>query len=227
MEIGADRISLYSSPLETRTGSHTLLYKAADSYLSGGKGNGGPKEQRRIPPGPSSAWRLGKGEHGKPYFPDAPDVHFSISHSGAFWVCAFSDRPVGIDLQVHGGKRRDRDAADAAHDMNRIAERFFHPAERRYLQRHTCDIPEKMEQDFYDIWAAKESYVKYTGNGIGESFRTFSVSDGYRILFRADSSSAPQAMLRFLPFDDRYSLCICAEQIGEIEWHPARICGTW
>ena len=38
-------------------------------------------------------------ERGKPYFPHAPQLHFSISHSGAYWSCALSDQTVGFDLQ--------------------------------------------------------------------------------------------------------------------------------
>ena len=38
-------------------------------------------------------------EYGKPYLLNYPDVHFNISHSGEYVVCAVSDMPVGIDIQ--------------------------------------------------------------------------------------------------------------------------------
>lgn len=38
-------------------------------------------------------------EHGKPYLPDYSDVHFNISHSEKYVVCAVSDKPVGVDIQ--------------------------------------------------------------------------------------------------------------------------------
>lgn len=36
---------------------------------------------------------------GKPYFPDRPDLCFSLSHSRGFVVCALHDRPVGVDVE--------------------------------------------------------------------------------------------------------------------------------
>ena len=41
------------------------------------------------------------GIHGKPYFPSHPHVHFSVSHTGRLWVCAFADAEVGCDVQEY------------------------------------------------------------------------------------------------------------------------------
>ena len=41
-----------------------------------------------------------RAEKGKPYFPDFPAVHFNLSHSHGAAVCALSDAPVGIDIEV-------------------------------------------------------------------------------------------------------------------------------
>lgn len=38
-------------------------------------------------------------EKGKPYFDGLPGIFFSISHSGDFAACAFSDEEVGCDIQ--------------------------------------------------------------------------------------------------------------------------------
>ena len=40
-----------------------------------------------------------KDKNGKPYFDSKPDIHFSISHSGDYAMCAFSDNPIGADIQ--------------------------------------------------------------------------------------------------------------------------------
>ena len=37
-------------------------------------------------------------EHGKPYAAGL-DVHFSISHSGNYAVCAVSDKEIGVDVE--------------------------------------------------------------------------------------------------------------------------------
>lgn len=36
---------------------------------------------------------------GKPFFPDRPDICFSLSHSRGAAVCALHDRPVGVDVE--------------------------------------------------------------------------------------------------------------------------------
>ena len=40
-----------------------------------------------------------KGPHGKPYLVNHPKIHYNISHSGRFVLCAISGVPVGIDIQ--------------------------------------------------------------------------------------------------------------------------------
>ncbi|MCI8464356.1 MAG: 4'-phosphopantetheinyl transferase superfamily protein [Lachnospiraceae bacterium] len=107
-------------------------------------------------------WRIARTKRGKPYFPEQPDLHFSISHSGDFWVCAFSERPVGVDIQKHV-KRAGESQTQAAARLARMAERFFHPEETAWVMEY----PYKR---FFQIWTAKESYVKYTGEGIGAGF---------------------------------------------------------
>ena len=41
---------------------------------------------------------IAANENGQPYLTAAPDVHFSLSHSAAWAVCAVSDHPVGVDI---------------------------------------------------------------------------------------------------------------------------------
>lgn len=38
-------------------------------------------------------------EYGKPYIPALPDMHFNISHSGRWIVCAVDSKPIGIDIE--------------------------------------------------------------------------------------------------------------------------------
>ena len=93
--------------------------------------------------------------YGKPYFPSHPDVHFSVSHTGTLWVCAFADKEVGLDVQEH------RETDDPAR-LARLAKRWFSDGERRVLDE--CGY---QPAEFYRIWARKEAYVKFTGDGIG------------------------------------------------------------
>ena len=38
-------------------------------------------------------------ENGKPSFRDHPEIHFSLSHSGDYVMCAISDSPIGCDIE--------------------------------------------------------------------------------------------------------------------------------
>ncbi len=133
-------------------------------------------------------------EKGKPFFSGMPDIHFSISHSGDYWACGFGYSKLGIDLQRHDACRRES-----------IAKRFFHKDEAGYLEARLY-----AEKDFFDLWAKKESYVKYMGEGLGLGFESFSVLDAGKAY-----------ELRVLPFKERYTLCLCAERIGSVKLHFA------
>ena len=43
---------------------------------------------------------LAYGENGKPYLPDRPDTHFSITHSDKWVFLAVADGEIGIDAQT-------------------------------------------------------------------------------------------------------------------------------
>ncbi len=102
---------------------------------------------------PAGIYKVEKDEKGRPYFPDLPDVHFSLAHSGDMAMCGISDAPVGVDIQQHREIKAD------------IARRFFHPAEADHLAKISGV---EYTRDFYALWCLKESYVKYTGGGLSQ-----------------------------------------------------------
>jgi Phosphopantetheinyl transferase len=130
--------------------------------------------------------------HKKPCFAVDIGVHFSVSHSGKYWVCALLSEPIGIDIQQKSNTCQQA-----------IAERFFHPQEYRYLQKNNLE-------GFFDIWTAKESYVKYTGQGIGDGFADFSVINNGRF-----SKQINDVSIQFVPIDADYSMCVCAKDMAE------------
>ena len=96
--------------------------------------------------------------HGKPYFKGENVPYFNLSHSHDYVVCALSDRENGIDIEkIRPGRLR-------------LANRFFHEEEQRYL----ADLQVGQEETFFKIWCLKESFVKYTGNGLGQGLASFS-----------------------------------------------------
>lgn len=113
---------------------------------------------------------MSRGVHGKPYFADS-GIFFNISHSGRYSVCAFGDRELGVDIQEFGGK--------SEADLFRLAEGAYSAYDRMLMEHsHAC------AETFYTLWALKESYLKYTGEGLSGGIDTFSfeLGDPIRIL---------------------------------------------
>ena len=95
---------------------------------------------------------------GKPYFPEHPEVNFSLSHAGRLAVAAFSDVEVGVDVEP-------------PHKVNwRLVERRFH-AEEIVDLRASADP----DRDFTRLWTCKESYLKAMGTGLSAGLSTFCV----------------------------------------------------
>ena len=101
-------------------------------------------------------------EKGKPYFKDKPGIHFSMSHSGSMVMCSAGTKPNGCDIQKIGENK-------AA-----VAKRYFNPLE--YEQLCSISSLKKRNEMFYTMWAAKESYVKMTGEGISSGLDLFCVN---------------------------------------------------
>ena len=78
---------------------------------------------------------------GKPFFPDKPDVHFSLSHAKTHVLCAISDKPVGADIE------------SPRHISERAIQYFSTPEERSLF-------------DPLDLWVLKESYIKLIGSNL-------------------------------------------------------------
>ncbi|MCI5527095.1 MAG: 4'-phosphopantetheinyl transferase superfamily protein [Oscillospiraceae bacterium] len=149
--------------------------------------------------GAEERWPVQESEKGKPFFPLSPETHCSVTHSGDYWLGAFSSEPIGIDLQIHKPGR-----------LAALSRRFFHPEEDRYLQAFGFS-------DFYRVWAAKESFVKFSGEGISGNFGRFSVAGPQGILSRVDG-----LQLRFVPFRCDYTLCVCAKEISSVQLVPGK-----
>lgn len=92
--------------------------------------------------------------YGKPYFANAEDLHFSISHSGEYAMVVLSDKEIGCDIQQ-------------IKNINlSIADRFFTAEERKYV---------KCTENFFRIWTLKESFIKAIGKGLALPLNSFSI----------------------------------------------------
>jgi len=85
-----------------------------------------------------SAPAVATDKNGKPYFPERADVHFSLSHSGKYVMCAISTDKVGADIQK----------SQAISD--KMTTRVFTENELKTA-------------DSLSLWCLKESFIKLKG----------------------------------------------------------------
>ena len=94
--------------------------------------------------------RLSYGKNGKPFLMDRQDLCFNLSHSGNMAVCAFSDRPVGVDIEAY------------RHFENDLVNFAYHQSETDYIRSREKDA----DRAFTKLWTIKESVMKYFGTGV-------------------------------------------------------------
>ena len=125
-----------------------------------------------------------KGEHGKPCFRIHPEIRFNISHSEDLVICAVSDFEIGIDIQEKSRMNTDR-----------IAKKVMSSAEhKKYLESS------ERQDFFYRVWVMKESYVKWTGDGITRELHSLPMNGWHQFLY----------------VDHRYASCVWAKMPLEV-----------
>lgn len=160
-------------------------------------------------------FRVARTQRGKPYFPELPEVRVSVSHSGKYWVCACSGEEVGIDLQEHV-RMQGESIEEASARFRKMAHRFFHPVEAGFVDADSY-------LRFFGVWAARESFVKYTGQGIDAAFSEHCVIPAEESECpRMDGSdeietwSAEGAYFTEMSFRENYTLCVCTRETCRI-----------
>ena len=121
------------------------------------------------------------------------------------------DQQIGVDIQEHA-LLRDETKEQAVLRIRRLARRFFHPSEARYVDGEAQDF-----RRFFRVWAARESFVKYTGQGIDARFSEYClIPEGFGSP-EPDAWQAENVWIREIPFRESYTLCICTSKMCEIE----------
>ena len=102
---------------------------------------------------PSKSLQFAYGDRGKPKLLDCT-LQFNISHSQELALYGVTcERKIGIDLEY----------LKTTTDFKKIARRFFAPRETEYIE---CLSEKKQKQAFFQLWTAKEAYLKATGEGL-------------------------------------------------------------
>lgn len=152
---------------------------------------------------------------GKPYLPNMSDVYVSASHSGDYLVCAVADTEIGVDIQRHEALKNETEDETEAR-LRKLAKRFLHPDESEF-------ITDQPWERFFKVWTAKESYVKYTGSGLEDDIKNFSVlPDDTRALADAAvgvsvSWSAADVWFHQIKIERQYTMCVCTKELVSID----------
>lgn len=143
--------------------------------------------------------RIVTDRRGKPLVHDS-DLRFSASRSADIALFATSwTTDVGVDVEAI------RDGVDG----ERIAARFFSPAEQRALA--SLAAPQQ-QASFFDCWARKEAYAKATGVGIGSPLQSADV-------WLADDRPVPLNgwWIHTVDLAAGFAAAVCAAPLGGIK----------
>lgn len=92
---------------------------------------------------------ISRSRCGKPFFPDCSHIHFSLSHSGLYALCAVGAHPLGVDIEAV----KPRNPA--------LPRKVLTDAEFRWYEENGADW-----SAFYTLWTRKESFCKRQGRGV-------------------------------------------------------------
>lgn len=101
-----------------------------------------------------------KNEFGKEYV-KGRDIYFNVSHTLGLLCSAVSDSEIGVDCETV-----------VERDWEELSERFF--TKREYEAIKASEDP---LDEFIRVWTKKESYVKYTGEGLSRPLNSFDIND--------------------------------------------------
>lgn len=140
---------------------------------------------------------------GKPKVTNYKDIHFNISHSGSWVVCAIDDMPIGIDVELI-----------KPIDIG-VAKRFY--SREEYLKLMMLNEEERMEY-FYKLWTLKESYIKAIGHGLLKDISSCSFDIKTGLINLNSNNKHGKFYFKLERIDKQHFLSACArnEKFGSI-----------
>jgi len=92
-------------------------------------------------------------EHGKPYLPKHPELHFNLSHSGTRALLAVGKtHPLGVDIEKFSDRPYEGIGSHVFSDEENAVLKTIHPSLKPMV--------------FFNFWAQKEAFIKMLGLGL-------------------------------------------------------------
>ena len=141
--------------------------------------------------------KIKKGTHGKPYL-DGIDFQFSLSHSGTYALCAYSDKNIGADLQ-------------------QIKEKIPEKTKKILSKDEEVFLAESAEQErtqlFYRLWARKESLIKWDGRGLRLPLQEISFVKNKTLTDTLEWEGETLYFREYPKINEKYTVCVCRENV--------------
>lgn len=150
----------------------------------------GLKREYGIPELP----RIERRKQGKPFFPEFPGICFNYSHCQKGVLCGIHTSEIGVDMER------------IVQYKERLARRICHPEELKLLE-----LTARKDELMTRIWTCKESFLKYTGQGIRSDLRLLNCSGCAEGSFQLDKNR----ILSCLEMDFGFAVC-CRGDYGDV-----------
>jgi 4'-phosphopantetheinyl transferase len=135
------------------------------------------------------------GEKGKPHIENLENLHFNISHSGHYVVCAVATTELGIDVE-------------RVRKVNlRVAERFF--SEKEITDLMSLSEDNRMHY-FITLWTIKESYLKAIGRGLTQHLNSFTIIKSDDSYLLTGNEEAQGYGIETHQLSNDYLMAVCA-----------------
>ena len=133
-------------------------------------------------------------ERKKPRLEGDP-LFFNLSHAGELVLCAISEEEVGCDTEPI--RKADE----------KLIRRFFHPREQELV--FSCTAEKERDRMFTRIWTLKESYIKFTGQGLETPLAAFCTVPGTPGSVWRGEKKEPCALYEFFGLTG-YAVSVCS-----------------
>ena len=121
-------------------------------------------------------------------------IQFNVSHSGEFVFMGFAyEKRIGVDIEK----------INLSFQYQCISDKFLSKKEIEDINKS------KNIEKFYNLWTAKEAYVKAIGIGLFKEFKSFSVSED---IIKENNKIEEGWFLKNIKLNEEYVACVVLQK---------------